>query len=870
MPHVQNESRKRLQQIGSRPDVRSTPPAPPHMLFEPRLFSRLPLFLLTALTVPTAPLLAQSAPLELKQASIGVQIGGQPGAEHGVAVCAVQDFDGDGVLDFGVGAPGTDRLGIFGSTLAEDAGRVEVRSGATGAELYSWPASGATEPGTEARMGAAMATLEDGTASFVAGSPGHLIAGSPTGRVRVFGEQLFGAFGPIYTWDGVQAGEEFGAALAVLDGSAGFTAHLVAVGAPRFDVLLAGGITRVDAGRVDLYQLGSPTPIASYLGQSAGDRFGECVSDVGDMDGDGKRELAIGAPGAGTVSVFGSATDYSLLDTFAGTGEFGASISSIEDVTGGGQADLVVGDPSWSPNLPFPENFGRVTVLESETGQILYTVEGDYAGAGLGDALTSADLDGDGGLDWFSIQRGQFLTGSRLRAFDGASGSERPGYAQWAGFITSGLARLGDLDGDGGDEVLYGLPKFEEDLGAVAVVGARLTGAAPAPGVFTVDDNGPADFASIGVAAFLVPEGSTLVVQSGEYKSFTLDHSMTVVGPVTSSLFGVPARAGDVRVFAAETCSLLHLTLNSLRVVDVPGRTSLHSLRLEHGGVSLWGCPQATASKITSFAGIGTSGAPVPGFTVSFSQVHIDDSTLVGADGNDDPVGGFPSSGRAGLEIGGDGSRVVLARSYVEGGDGGDTVVTQPPSFPGAGGPAVSVGNSAVLDLRGGFLATNLVSGQDGFNGSGQAPLAPNLRTTPGASAEVSSVLQTVTVSDPLAVTFLGESRPTLTVSGAALQGQQVTSSIHSEPGDMALLLITATPAAIQPPLLQTVPLWVDTATLLALLVVNIPSQAGGQTILNIPSQPVLTGVQFYLQAAVIEPSGLYTGSNAVSLPIAF
>jgi len=428
-------------------------------------------------------------------------------ATYGGSMASVGDLDGDGVTDLAVGAAGDDTGGL-------DRGAVHVlylnangtvksslkiadntNGGPTLAngDLFGWSVASLGDLDGDGATDLAVGAISDDTGGLDRGAV-HVLFLNANGSVK--NAQKIASTGTVgLTFS--PPGDLFGTSVASLGDLDGDGVTDLAVGA-IFDG--TGGTKRGAVYVVFLKADGTVKSSLKIADNTNGgptlannDYFGGAVASVGDLDGDGVTDLAVGAKGDDTDGFLRGAVYVLFLNAdgtvksslkianntnggpiLADGDQFGASVASLGDLDGDGVTELAVGagaNAGGAVHMLFLNANGTVKnklKIASTTNGGPLLADGDSFGSSV---ASLGDLDGDGVTDLAVGAAGDDTGGNNRGAIymlflnvDGTAKNNQKIASSLGGAPPLGvngqfgvsLAPLGDFDGDGITDLAVG------------------------------------------------------------------------------------------------------------------------------------------------------------------------------------------------------------------------------------------------------------------------------------------------------------------------------------------------------------------------------------------------------------------------------
>ncbi|MBM3975952.1 MAG: hypothetical protein FJ299_03045 [Planctomycetes bacterium] len=377
-----------------------------------------------------------------------------------------------------------------------------------------------------------------------------------------------------------------------------------------------------------------------------------------------------------------------------------------------------------------------------------------------------------------------------------------------------------------------------------------------AQALWTVDDNGPADFASVQVAINTVAAGDVLLIEPGSYGAAVVNKSLTLLGSPGSAR---PAFA-SLDFIGAQHARALHLQTQALTVINITGHAFIDDCVVTDLETQIDNCADVSLANCTLGA-LPLAGNGVDGLSLfQCGYVQIVNSTITGGAGLSSSITFVPGAGGAGIRL--EQSKLLLIGSTVRGG-AGQTLTA--PLFAGTGGDAVLVDIGSTAEVRGSNF--DLLAG--GLGNAGVPPFLNGvaIRAKNGGTAVTSGVSTTGGFNGPVTQVT---ARPYLEWSGAGGPGSSRTLTAYGAAGSICVMFL-ATDSFLDTGFSGTygLPLLVHPGTIF----LSTSAQLLGQNLGNGPTYPTplgsaLAGARFLAQGAVVGTS--VQATNAVELMLSF
>ena len=371
---------------------------------------------------------------------------------------------------------------------------------------------------------------------------------------------------------------------------------------------------------------------------------------IGDLDGDGKVDLAVVNSGSNTISVFRNTSSGAGIISYAArvnftTGTEPSSVS-IGDLDGDGKADLAVAN----------NNSNTVSVFRntaSGPGSISYAAKIDFTTGVFPFSVSNGDLDGDGKAE---LAVANYTSGTVSVFRNTSSGAGIISYAAKVDFTAGTNPRsvsIGDLDGDGKADLAVpnsgsSTVSVFRNMSSVGSISYATkvdftTGATWSVSIGDLDGDGKADLAvansgSNTVSVFrntissLLPTitsfnptsaaiGTSITITGTNFSTTPANNSVTFINNITATVTASTATSITTTVPTGTTTGKISVTTNCVTVLSATNFT----IATPQNFITQWNLATAGSGATQLSFGTATSG------TVNYTWQEISPGSATGS-----------------------------------------------------------------------------------------------------------------------------------------------------------------------------------------------------------------------------------------------
>lgn len=385
---------------------------------------------------------------------------------------------------------------------------------------------------------------------------------------------------------------------------------------------------------------------------------------------------------------------------------------------------------------------------------------------------------------------------------------------------------------------------------------------------WTVDDDGPADFADLQLAIDTAAPGDVLLIEPGIYGGALVDKRLSLLGNPS----GPRPRVSAIEVDGAQRFDLTHIEFDTLSVSGVPGRSQIDDCAQNPFFSAFQSVFFREVGELvvqgTSFSALAVVGQAPDRIQVSGdSRIVFADCSLIGGNGTVITTSTEPGRGGNALTVM-DTSYVTLAGCDVRGGNG-ESLPSPFLPFGGTGGHGVELRDDAEADVRGSSFHS-IEGGEGDIGGLGFDTDGYSLVNFGTGQLRHSGV--TLVNPEGPAVTWVFPPTPYLFLVGDSVPGGSKRLNFYGEAGGAGLVFTSLNSALVELPILFGIEAWIDTTQLFQVLPFVMQGQdTPVNTTWVLPPDPTLAGLALHIQGAT-QAFGAdgFVGANPATIVLSF